>query len=425
MIYLDRTLRPGGAAFSVVLAHELQHLIHIENDNGDEAWVNEGLSETALWLAGGAASSISLFESVPDTPLTNWPSEGTGPHYGAGAAFFLYVAHRFGGDALLGEIARAEGDGTVGVEEFLAEIAQPFTFREIFADWIAANLLNRAAGPYGNPARPMDVAIERELSVGDEASDVVTQFGTHYHAIAGLGGGEHIIRFDGAATVPVLPFETGDGVWWGNAGDEIDARLTYELDLTDATTPALTFRAWHDIEEWYDWAYVAVSTDGGATWTALGGEHTRTDDPVAAAYGPGYTGRSGAGDEPTWVDERIDLTPYAGQEVLLRFEYVTDGSTYGEGFVVDDIAVQGGDLDEAWQSEGFVHVDSELPQSYIVRLVAELAGGELLVRDVPLTAGGGELRFASDGIETAWIAVAGATEGTRQTSPYTISLARP
>jgi hypothetical protein len=60
-----------------------------------------------------------------------------------------------------------------------------------------------------------------------------------------------------------------------------------------------------------------------------------------------------------------------------------------------------------------------------VRLVADLANGEALVRDVPLTDGRGELRFAADGIESAWVAVAGSTEGTRQTSPYTISLARP
>src|SRR5207244_1651742 len=42
MVYLDRTVKPGGAAFNVVLAHEFQHLIHANNDPREESWVNEG-----------------------------------------------------------------------------------------------------------------------------------------------------------------------------------------------------------------------------------------------------------------------------------------------------------------------------------------------------------------------------------------------
>ena len=61
------------------------------------------------------------------------------------------------------------------------------------------------------------------------------------------------------------------GVLWSNKGDDIDTTLTYSVDLTQATDPVLTFSTWYDIEPWYDFGYVSVSADGGATWEALEG----------------------------------------------------------------------------------------------------------------------------------------------------------
>ena len=86
----------------------------------------------------------------------------------------------------------------------------------------------------------------------------------------------------------------GHPLLWGNAEESIDTKLTREVDLTGATDPVLTFRTWYDIERWYDWGYVSVSTDGGATWTPLAGDHTTTDDPVQAAYGPGTPAKAAA-----------------------------------------------------------------------------------------------------------------------------------
>ena len=35
----------------------------------------------------------------------------------------------------------------------------------------------------------------------------------------------------------------------------------------------------------------------------------------------------------------VDLTPYAGSEVLVRFEYVTDDAVNGRGLCLDDFAI--------------------------------------------------------------------------------------
>jgi hypothetical protein len=421
MVYLDRSLAAGSASFTYVLAHELQHLIHSNNDESEEAWVNEGLSETAWRLVAGYVSSLSAFEAQPQTQLNHWQSQGSLPHYGAGAAFFRYLADRFGGDDQLGAIAREAGDGADGVEGYLSGVAKPLTFRDVFSDWIVANALNRSAGPYGNPTQPVDLRIDESIASGSRVDGEATQFGTDYY-IVDAPPGAHVLRFSGDDRVDVLPEAPGDGFLWSNTGDSIDTAYTStQVDLTGVDDAALTFRTWFDIERWYDWGYVAASTDGGTTWQALAGEHTSSDDPVRIAMGAGYTGKSGGG--PAWLDERIDLSRFAGQRLLLRFEYVTDGATHGEGWIVDDVNLDGVATQPQWSSNGWVEVDADLPQTYAVRVFGEGAGGEPVVLDVSLDdTGRGELRFETTGLTDVVIAIAGTTEGTIQRAPYTIEL---
>jgi hypothetical protein len=433
MVYMDRTLLLGNASFNVVLAHELQHLIHGNVDAGEEAWINEGLSEAASGVVGGGLSSIASFAVRPDIQLNTWGSEGSAAHYGASAAFNRYLAHRFGGDSALGDIARAGEDGARGVEEFLDDAAPELTFREVFADWITANVLDRVEGPYSNPGDPVEVRVEHVLELGQPIDEEATQFGTDYYLLPLLEDGEHIVRFKGASDVSVLSTTPPDGgaMYWSNAQDDVNTRLTRELDLSDTTSPTLTFDTWFDIESWYDWGYVSVSADDGATWRALAGTHATSDDPAGAAYGAGYTGASGGDDEPAWVEESISLAEFAGERILLRFEYVTDGSTYGEGWAIDNVVVSEAGFEDlesddgGWDEEGWVTIDEQLPQSWVVRLIAESADGAPVIVDADIDRGTGELRFDATGLQDVVLAIAGATEGTTQVAPYTVELTRP
>jgi hypothetical protein len=432
MVYIDSSLSPGGGDFDVVLAHELQHLILEQNDGDEEAWVNEGLSVTAEGLVGGSMSVIGSFEERPFTQLNRWEFGGNLPHYGAAGAFFRYLAARFGGDALLAEIAAAKADGPAGIDEFLAGAGGGISFRDTFADWIAANVLNRAEGSYANPpSRPLEVAIERSLAVGDTVEAEAVQFGADYYAIEGVGAGAYELRFEGATEVDVLPISPGDegAFWWSNTGDGINTTLTREVDLTGATNPALTFEAWYDIEPSYDRGYVSVSTDNGTTWRAMPSTSTNSDDPVEVYYGPGFDGRSGDPLEAEWIVETVDLNEFMGTKILLRFEYVTDGGTHGEGWAIRNVSSTsdsgaGGQLEgDAWTADGWVRIDRALPQAYVVRLIGERANGEAVVLDVPLDAqGDGVLRFNGEGLTELTFAVAGATEGTNQSAPYTVEL---
>ncbi len=121
---------------------------------------------------------------------------------------------------------------------------------------------------------------------------------------------------------------------------------------------------------------MAVSSDNGQTWTPLSTASTTLDNPEGNSFGPGYTGISGGGETPVWVQESTDLTPYVGQEVLIRFEYVTDEGVHNQGFIVDDIAIpELGYLDDAeagdggWESAGFVRHSNILPQTFLVQAI--------------------------------------------------------
>jgi len=429
MVYIDSSNAAGSRSFDVVLAHELQHLIHERNDGDEEVWVNEGLSIAAEGLVGGALSAVDAFEERPATQLNRW--EFNLAHYGAGGAFFRYLADRFGGDGDLGRIAKADGDGPAGVDEFLDAAGAGLSFRDVFGDWIAANALNRADGPFGNPSRPVDIVVERSLAAGEAAEAEANQFGADYYELSGVSAGAYVLSFDGEPQVDVLPISPDDGgaFFWSNRGDGINTTLTREIEVPDILGQTVSFDAWYNIERYFDRGYVSISTDGGTSWRALPATSTITDDPVQIAYGPGFEGRSGDGVEPQWTREIVALDEFRGRRILLRFEYVTDAGTHGEGWAIRNFVYTGYDIpmplpDDGWTADGWVRIDRTLPQAYSVRVIGEREDGTPVVLDVALDAQrDGVLHFSADGVRNLVVAVAGVTEGTVQRAPYTIELA--
>ena len=65
ILYIDASIPPGSLAFDAVVAHELQHLVHANADENEDAWVNEGLSQIAFELLGAGTSGIDSFLQSP------------------------------------------------------------------------------------------------------------------------------------------------------------------------------------------------------------------------------------------------------------------------------------------------------------------------------------------------------------------------
>lgn len=95
---------------------------------------------------------------------------------------------------------------------------------------------------------------------------------------------------------------------------------------------SLKFWTWYDAESGWDYGYVEVSTNGGSTWASIPGNITTNSNPNGNNLGNGITGSSGA-----WVEAKFPLAAFVGQDVLLRFRYVTDGFVNNPGWWIDDV----------------------------------------------------------------------------------------
>jgi immune inhibitor A len=165
--------------------------------------------------------------------------------------------------------------------------------------------------------------------------------------------------------------------------------LTREFDLSDVSEATLEFWTWYDIEEDWDYAYVEIGADGGQTWEILTTPSGTPTNPNGNSFGWAYTGSSGGGETPEWIQEQVNLSAYTGQEVLVRFEHITDDSVNRPGFILDDVAIpeigyfsdfeDGGD---GWEPEGFIRHANVLPQRWLVQLI--LFGPETTVQRLEL-----------------------------------------
>jgi len=378
--------------YNGVLAHEFQHMIHWYNDRNEDTWLNEGFSELAMFLndfdPGGHDWSFAM---EPDTQLNTWPEgPSAGPNYGAGYLFTSYFLDRFGSDATKALVAHEE-NGLPSVDAVLNDLDESISHRDLFGDWLLANLLDDPSignGRYGysqiDPPSPSFAAQWdlNQLPVQEQAT--VSQYGTDYIEIR--SDTPVRLTFEGSTQVQLVDTEphSGEYMWWSNRGDDSDMTLTRSFDLSGIEEATLEFWTWYDIEEDWDYAYVEVSTDGGNSWDILPTPSGTLSNPNGNSFGWGYTGMSGGGDEPEWIQERVDLSDYVGQEVLVRFEYVTDDGVNRPGFVLDDISIpelnytHDGEMGtDGWEAAGFIRNANLLTQRWLVQTA--LVGPETTV----------------------------------------------
>ncbi len=424
-----------------VLAHEFQHMIHWYHDRNETTWLNEGASELASLLNHYDVGGMDwAYARNADVQLNAWgdpQQEDTGPHYGASFLFLAYFLGRYGEQATRTLIARPE-NGLESVDLTLKEIGAGETADDLFADWAVANWLQDTTvgdGRYGYKTpgyttQPWFRPQHEVKKCPDEGSDTVHQYGVDYIKITCQG--DYTLHFQGAMTVPLFPTDPHSGkfVFWSGYGDESDITLTRQFDLSGVSQATLRYWTWYDIEKDYDYVYVEVSTDG-RSWNILKTPSGTDTDPSGNSYGWGYTGVSGAGQQPRWIEEQVDLSPYAGKKVWARFEYVTDAAVNHVGFLLDDIRVPEigysadfEDGNDGWEGRGFVRVGRWLPQTFRVTLIDE-SQGKPVVR--PLSLGSDATVAVPLHLTGAPVVlvVSGTTRVTRQPAHYTWSVQSP
>ncbi|WKA54143.1 immune inhibitor A domain-containing protein [Planococcus shixiaomingii] len=343
--------------------HELQHLIHADNDGAEETWLNEGMSTFSEYLGGYGHSegSINFYLDHPENSLVNWDEHGTaktGPEtiadYGQVYLFTLYMYDKFGQEFIRELAVDGESQGMASVDKVLQKYGTNKTFIEVYQDFMTALTLDNSNV---DSAYNIDSIDLRKLPVGTAGAvrgktvDFEKAKTFEKEGVPAWGGdfkefnfGKDVrgLKFDGADFLPLQwetvadPLNASAQVLHAKTGDEADQALIF-----GATVPAdnavLTFDHYYDIEEQWDFGMVQVSTDNGETWKSLENENTRSD-VVAEGYPtikenvPGFTGH-----KLNWSTEKFDLSAYAGQEVLVSFRNLTDWGHNDKGWFIKNI----------------------------------------------------------------------------------------
>jgi bacillopeptidase F (M6 metalloprotease family) len=204
--------------------------------------------------------------------------------------------------------------------------------------------------------------------------------------------------------------------------------LTREFDLSGVGGPVeFSYWTWYDLEKDYDYLYLEASTDG-QHWDLLHTPSCTDKDPSGNSFGCGYNAKSGGGDEAKWINEKADLSQYAGKKIQLRFEYVTDEAVNGEGLLLDDVSLAAANYssnfeadDGGWIANGFARVQNALLQTFRLKLIVK--GATTAVQDIPVnndqTA---EIPLSLKPGQTAVLIVTGTQRFTRLPAAYTIEI---
>lgn len=420
------------------LAHELQHMIHWYQDRNESSFLNEGFSELATFLNGYDTGGFDrYYTSNPDMNLTEWlgGSGDNGPHYGANFLFVTYFLDRFGEQATQA-LVHDQQNALESVDSVLQRLnitdpltGQPVSADDFFLDWTLANFIhdpNVADGRYYYHIYP-DSPISNDTEDINTCSQAPNRRNVHQYGVDYIRftcPGNYTINFSASTLTPLLDADPHSGTYafWSNQGDESDMTLTRKFDLTGVSGPVtLSYWTWYDLENDYDYVYLEASTDG-ISWNILNIPTGTNANPSGNSYGRGYNRQSMG-----WIQESVDLSLFTGQEVLLRYEYITDAAVNREGFLVDDISIPEISYNEdfesgdgGWEGNGFVRIQNVLPQTFRLALITHASTGTTVdiipvnadqTAQIPVSIGGND-------VQDVVLVVTATTRFTRELTAY-------
>lgn len=381
------TSRPGRPnLYEGTFAHEWQHLLHYYTDPFEGIMINEGLSDFAQTLTGyvdstktvhdeGGDSHLYCYQGFgtvqtpyntnprdcggPENSLTLW-NEGSNPSavladYGNVYQFMLFLYDRYGTEFISRLHSDGELQGLASVKAALAAEGENDLYKVIH-DYQTMTLVDKIVGdsrfglmlgvPKGRVTSP---SLRSTVNLANPAANItpgVAPNGADFVPLQKANGqvlkGRDLrsLKFQGAPSLPAVPLawtvvsddpdRAGNPVVWSGNGNSLDVGAIASVTVP-AADPTLRFLAKYGAEAGYDYGYVVVSTDGGATYTAIAGDKT-----VGGPLGPSLNGTTD-GFEP----HTFDLSAYAGQSILVGFRYVSDGGVNEGGLLVDDVTVGG------------------------------------------------------------------------------------
>ena len=427
------------------LANEYTHILQVSASPDEAEWFNDpgwllnGESIWAMYFTGYVDPSrddsrnqmiecfygeLSVHAPNPQHACLGGPAQsltggplGQDPRSlrGARGSFMELLDSRYG-DGFISDLLQTTGTwGAAKVDMLLRKRGVATTFNDLVSDWSASIALDgvlddgaRLTG--GDAARyqvqglhagvAWDSPFTNQSNVGT-SSPVMQSFGVSPNGSDFTrlrdGAGAWLdatklqsLDFDGEThldclwTVDPNGHGPGDGALYSGEGNSQNRAIQTEAEVP-AFNPTLDFDTKYQTESGYDFGFVQVSTDEGATWTSLAAPgttstHKPDDEPEIVAALPGFTGDSGG-----WIHEHVDLSQYAGQHVRIAFRYRSDPAVALAGYWIDNVTVGGTLISDGRQLAPFANIF--LPVFKLqLRLVSYTDHIAAKIADVPLDA---------------------------------------
>lgn len=131
-----------------------------------------------------------------------------------------------------------------------------------------------------------------------------------------------------------------DGDYQSDTEKEIWRTIPFNLSDPNFGTAEMTFRTKYAIEKNYDYAQIQFSTDSGTTWENVCTDFTVFSSPFSQQAGFNVIVPIWDGFVSAWRKESIDLTPYMGNKLWVKFRMKADAGSEFDGIYIDDIQVK-------------------------------------------------------------------------------------
>jgi len=282
----------------VILAHELQHLMHNALDPYENLWIDEGAADMAAFLCFGGSSTlyghVNAWTTASEISVRWWNQRIA--DYGGGFIFLLYLADHLGGGPAIRKLAQDSSTGASGIEDLARNPigATPGVigrdFIDIYTNFTIAATLDSDQGIYGMSNLYMTPACGSSdfcrIQPADSNSDWIGPWSSTGNTVEGWG--VQVFKFTpgSAAPAPLTMRFTGDvpgmdGVIMSRASaDGIYTRsdINFNGAIGTALVPGfgnLTDEIW--AITWY------AANKGDCDYTSCGGSYPQAVIDVEAA----------------------------------------------------------------------------------------------------------------------------------------------
>jgi immune inhibitor A len=166
--------------------------------------------------------------------------------------------------------------------------------------------------------------------------------------------------------------KTGSWMYYSTTGDALNVSMSKSFAVPTGNT-TLTADINYSTEPDFDYAFLEVSTDNGATFKPVATSVSTATDPNG--NNPSLTGIQGS--SGGWVPLTANLgAATAGKTVVIRWRYATDANTHGAGIQLDNISVggaaaDGAETDTGWTFDGWKRSTGQEVNSYFNAYFAE------------------------------------------------------